>query len=231
MAGASGLVDAYARWRGSALGAITERVEAQVVFALTGPLHGRRVLDVGTGDGTWAIEAARRGARVTGVDLDPAMVAAARSRSEAAGVSIALLEGRAERLPFEDGTFDVVTAITTLCFVSDARAAMGEMARVLAPGGRLVLGELGRYSLWAAARRVRGWLGSETWRRARFWSRSDLEALVRGAGLRVVETRGAIFYPPSPLAARLAARLEPALTRVRAPGAAFLALAADRPAS
>jgi SAM-dependent methyltransferase len=226
-----GLVDSYARWRQTPLGEITERVETKVVFDLAGPLLGRRVLDVGTGDGTYAIEAARRGAQVTGIDVDPAMLAAARLRSDCAGVSVALREARAEELPFDDGAFDVVLAVTVLCLVPDARGAVREMARVLAPGGRLVLGELGRFSVWAAERRVRGWLGSSTWKRARFWSRTSLSELARDAGLHVVETRGSIFYPPSDVAARLGAVLEPLLTRLRAPGAAFLALAADKPES
>ena len=102
------------------------------------------------------------------------------------------------------------------------------MARVLKPRGRLILGELGRYSVWAAERRVRGWLGAATWRRAQFWSRTDLEALARKAGLRVIDVRGSVFFVPNGLAARLVAPFEPLLTRLRAPGAAFLALAADK---
>jgi len=56
------IAETYARWRASPLGSITERVETEVVFALTGQLAGKRVLDVGTGDGTYAVEAAWRGA-------------------------------------------------------------------------------------------------------------------------------------------------------------------------
>jgi SAM-dependent methyltransferase len=223
------LAESYGRWRASPLGAITEGVEVRLVFALAGPLAGRRVLDVGTGDGTYAIEAAVRGAEVTGVDVDPAMVAAARARAESAHAIVRLCEGPAQALPFADGAFDVVFAVTVLCSVPDASRAVRELARVLVPGGRLVLGDLGRYSVWAAARRVRGWLGSGAWRRARFWSRADLVGLARGAGLRVVEVRGAIFYPPNGLAARLVAPFEPVLTRLQAPGAAFLALAAEKP--
>jgi ubiquinone/menaquinone biosynthesis C-methylase UbiE len=226
-----GLADSYARSRASPLGAITERFEERVVFDLAGPLRGRKVLDVGTGDGTYAIEAARRDAKITAIDVDPAMLAAARSRLESAAVSVALREARAEALPFDDGAFDVVLAVTVLCFVPDARGAVREMARVLTPGGRLVLGELGRFSVWAAQRRVRGWLGSSTWKRARFWSRRDLAQLARDAGLHVVETRGSIYYPPHDVAARLGAPLEPLLTHLHAPGAAFLALAADKPES
>lgn len=225
------LAESYARWRASRLGAITDRIEERVVFGLAGAIAGRRVLDVGTGDGTYAIEAARLGAEVTGIDIDRAMLTAARTRSESAHVTVTLREGGAEELPFDAGAFDVVLAVTVLCFIPDPKTAVREMARVLVPGGRLVLGELGRHSVWAAARRVRGWLGSDTWRRAHFWTRDDLAGLARQAELRVADVRGAVFYPPIGLCARVVAPLEPILTRLQAPGAAFLALAADKPES
>lgn len=220
--------DTYARWRASTLGRITERVEIGVVLGLAGQLAGKRVLDVGTGDGTYALEAAARGAIVTGIDLEPTMLAAARARASERGLSASFETGRAEALPFPDGTFDVVLAVTVLCLVSDARIVAREMVRVLAPGGRLVIGELGRYSVWAAERRVRGWLGARTWRHARFWSRRALVDLVDGAGLHVADVRGSIFFPPSGVTARAIAPFEPLLTRLHAPGAAFLVVAGDR---
>lgn len=219
----------YARWRETPLGAATERVELGAVMALAGPLAGRRVLDVGAGDGTYALEAAARGARVTALDVDDDMLAAALARAAARGVPVATTRGRAEDLPFDDGSFDVVLAVTVLCLLPDAEVAVREMARVLAPGGRVVLGELSRFSVWAAARRVRGWLGARPWDRARFWSRGALRALVEGAGLRAGASRGAVYFPPSGAFARAMAPIDPALSRLRAPGGAFLALAADRP--
>ncbi len=219
----------YARWRASTLGRITERVETRLVSALAGDLHDRRVLDVGTGDGTYAIAAALGGADVSALDPQAAMLARAAERAAARGVTLDLHEGRVEAMPFADASFDVVIAVTVLCFVPDPAHALREMARVLAPGGRLVLGELARYSSWAAERRVRGWLGARTWRRARFSSRRDLCGLARGAGLTVLDLRGAVFFPPSGLAARVMAPLDPTLSRLRAPGPAFLALAAVKP--
>lgn len=221
----------YAHWRATTLGNITERVETNVVFDVAGPLRGKRVLDVGTGDGAYAIDAAKRGAIVTALDLEREMLDAVRARAASRGVEVTLQQGRAERLPFEDASFDVVIAVTVLCFVPDAQRAVREMARVLTPGGRVVLGELGRFSVWAAERRVRGWLGASTWRHAQFWSRSELAALAQGAGLHAASVRGSVFFPPSSLAARLVAPVEPLLTRLHAPGAAFLALAADKPES
>jgi ubiquinone/menaquinone biosynthesis C-methylase UbiE len=220
--------EAYARWRETRLGRITERVETNAVFELAGPLRGKRLLDVGTGDGTYAIEAAARGAVVTGLDLQQEMLEATHARATACGVDVGLRQGRAEQLPFGDASFDVVIAVTVLCFVPDAKLALREMARVIVPGGRVVLGELGRFSVWAAERRIRGWLGAGTWRYAQFRSGGELAGLARSAGLHVSDVRGAVFFPPSGLIARLMAPVDPILTRLHAPGAAFLTLAADK---
>jgi len=81
---------------------------------------------------------------------------------------------------------EVVTSVTVLCFAPDSAGAVGEMARVLRSGGRLVLGELGRWNVWATLRRVRGWLGSATWKAARFRAASELRALAQGTGLSVI---------------------------------------------
>jgi 2-polyprenyl-3-methyl-5-hydroxy-6-metoxy-1,4-benzoquinol methylase len=221
--------ETYARWRATPLGEITERVETGVVFDLAGPLHGKRVLDVGTGDGHYAQEAASRGADVTALDNSQPMLDAARLAAGTRGLQVELARGTAERLPFQDGVFDLVLAVTVLCFVRDADVAVREMARVLVPGGRLVLGELGRFNVWAAKRRVRSWFGAGTWRQARFRSRQQLRELARAAGLQVVGVSGAVHFPPSALVAKVLAPMEPFLTRVRAPGAAFLALAATKP--
>lgn len=198
-------------------------------MALTGPLERKRLLDVGTGDGTYAIEAASAGAHVIALDCNREMLAAARARANRRGVRLALRHGNATSLPFADASFEVVMAVTVLCLISSPGRAVAEMARVLAPGGRLIIGELARCSTWAAERRTRGWLGSDLWREAHFWSRSGLVRLLRAAGLEMDEVRGSVFYPPSGLAARAMEPLEPLLSRLNPPGAAFLAAAARKP--
>lgn len=227
-AGDGALRESYGRWRASELGRITEAIEEELILELTGPLDGRRVLDVGCGDGSVALACAERGARVTGVDRSEAALAAARRRANARRASLTLLRADAQHLPFHDGAFDVVIAVTLLCLVDDAPRAVREMARVVAPGGLVVIGELGRWSTWAAWRRVRGWVGHPVWRRARFHDARGLERIARTAGLEVERTEGAVHYPPFALAARLCGPHDRALGRL---GAAFLALAARRPDS
>lgn len=221
-----------AAWRASTLGALVDRLEHDAVQALAGDLHGRDLLDVGCGDGAWAVEAARAGARVVAVDLDPAMVDATRRGAANAGVDLETRVADALALPFDGSSFDQVWLITVLCLVRDPGAAVAEAARVLRPGGLLVLGELGAWSTWAVERRLRGWMGAPTWKEARFWTPRRLRRLVRHAGLAPEGLRAAIHAPRSVRWTRRLAPIDPWLGRVSGGvGAAFLALRARRPES
>jgi ubiquinone biosynthesis O-methyltransferase len=222
------LTESYVRWRSSRLGRITDALERQLLAGLLGRVAGKKLLDVGCGDGAMAFELARQGATVTALDADPSMIAAARLRAENEAARIQLVEGNAESLPFDDAIFDVVVAVTVLCFVQDAEHAVTEIARVLKPEGRLVIGELGRWSLWAAQRRMRGWLGHPVWRAVKFRTAADLRRLAEAAGLRVVEIHGAVHYPPCSVAAQLLAPVDLWLGQETTFGGAFLAMSAAK---
>jgi ubiquinone/menaquinone biosynthesis C-methylase UbiE len=222
------LAKSYARWRSSRLGQITDAMEQRLLIELLGPVTDRASLDVGCGDGALETELAQRGARITGLDVSPVMISAARRRAESEP-TMQFVEGRAEALPFQDNAFDRVLSVTTLCFVQDAQRAVSEMARVLKPGGRLVIGELGQWSLWSAYRRVRGWFGNPTWRAAKFRTAEGLSRLVASSGLEVLEIRGAVHYPPCAVAARLLAPFDFWIGQKTTFGSAFLALKAVKP--
>jgi ubiquinone/menaquinone biosynthesis C-methylase UbiE len=78
------------------------------------------------------------GVRLTGVDLSPVMLAAATKRAADLGLTVELAEAAAEHLPSPDATFDTVVCTLSLCSVTDDRAAIAEMHRVLRPGGQLL---------------------------------------------------------------------------------------------
>lgn len=103
------------------------------------PRPGERWLDVATGTGEIAVRAAGGGASVTGLDLAPGLIETARERAREAGVDLALAVGDAERLPYPDATFDVVSSSFGTMFAPDHGAAATELARVTRPGGRLAL--------------------------------------------------------------------------------------------
>ena len=215
--------EAYVRWRASDLGATTERLERDLILQLVGDVRARKVLDVGCGDGDLSLVLAKRGAAVTGVDASDVMIEAARARAKREDIEVAFALAQAERLPFRAAQFDLVTAVTILCFVKQAGPVFREVSRVLRPGGLFVIGELGKWSTWAVQRRIRAWLGSPLWRRG---TANELRNLAQGAGLEVRAVRGAIYYPPIGAAARLLGPVDPALGRLGTFGAAFVALAA-----
>ena len=222
--------DIYARWRDSSLGDITEALEHRVILTMSGTLANKSVLDVGCGDGTLPRVFARHGAaHLAGCDLDTRMVDRARAEALREGIAIDLSVASALALPYPDASFDVVTCITVLAFIPDAGSAIREMARVLRPGGRLVVGDLGKWSIWAARRRIRGWFGARFWRGARFRTAGELSGLVRDAGLTVAAVEGAIFFPPWTPLARLMAPLDRRLGQMTTLGAAFVAVLGTKP--
>ncbi|HVN69686.1 MAG TPA: class I SAM-dependent methyltransferase [Candidatus Binatia bacterium] len=99
--------------------------------------RGEAVLDVGTGTGPVAITAARTGARVSGMDLTPALIEQAIENAALAGVDVAWQEGDAEHLPYPDASFDVVVSQFGHMFAPRPELAVAEMRRVLKPSGRI----------------------------------------------------------------------------------------------
>ena len=99
-----------------------------------GDLDGRRTLDVGCGTGTFAAALADRGAKVWGIDASTEMLAQTRAKGSRARFK----EGSAEALPFKDGWFERVVMRLSLQHVDRSRA-LAEAARVLVPGGRIVI--------------------------------------------------------------------------------------------
>ncbi|MGE3919006.1 MAG: class I SAM-dependent methyltransferase [Hyphomicrobiaceae bacterium] len=215
----------YSAWRASSLGEIVEDLERRLLLRLAGDLRGRAVLDVGCGDGTLTLAFARAGAApVAGCDIDPRMIFHAVGRATQQQQAVHYAVADALRLPFADCSFDLVTVVAVLAFVADAEGAVREMARVLRPGGRLIIGELGRWSPWAARRRVREWLGSMTWRAATFRTAGQVRDLAQSAGLRGEHASGAIFFPPWLPLAKLLAPWDAALGERTTLGAAFVAV-------
>jgi len=96
---------------------------------------GDRVLDAGCGSGPFCALALARGARVSGIDAAPAMIALAGRHAPDADLCV----GPLDRLPWADGTFDAVTGFNSLQFADDPVAALREWARVTRPGGAIAV--------------------------------------------------------------------------------------------
>jgi len=127
------------------------------------------------------------GVTTTGVELSPAMLAIARQHAAELGLDVDLREADAQRLPFDDDSFDTAVCTLSLCEIPDPAAAIAEMKRVLRPGGRLLLlDHIG--SSWWPIRAVQRLIEQFTIRATgEHMTRRQLP-LVLAAGLEILET-------------------------------------------
>jgi SAM-dependent methyltransferase len=143
-------------------------------------LRGLRLLDVAGGDGYWAARARRRGAQAVALDL-----AEAKLRRGCGLTAVpALIRGDALDLPFADASFDRVMSICAIEHFDDGARALAEMARVLAPGGELVMSAdaLTLARLWPRLYRAH----CERYHVKATYSHDELTALLKTCGLDVI---------------------------------------------
>jgi ubiquinone/menaquinone biosynthesis C-methylase UbiE len=140
----------YEAWYQTARGRWIAGREFDLMRRLLNPPAGATLLDVGCGTGHFSRRFAGAGLRVTGLDPDPAMLEYARRLD--GGVDY--LRGTAKALPLPDDAYDYVTAVTSLCFITDAPGALREMWRVARRA--VLLGLLNRRSLLYHQKHGRG---------------------------------------------------------------------------
>lgn len=191
--------EAYSAWEyetGKALlAAYAERL---------GPLAGKEILDIGCGLGGKSAAYAEAGARVTGVDIDERNVERSIAYAHACGAPARFLAGDAERLPFTDGSFDIVIGNDSLEHFHDPEAAFRELVRVLRPGGSLFL----FFTPWRSP------LGSHLYDYIHTpWCHLIFsESLIRSLLVRAVAARG--FPDPAAEADRLMGEYHTELNRI-----------------
>jgi ubiquinone/menaquinone biosynthesis C-methylase UbiE len=182
----------YDRWAGAyarsrLLTSLQKKASAELRLGA-----GDRVLDVACGAGALVVAVAPRVDRAVGVDLSEGMLRIARSRVLAPAdarrpANVEFLQGPSDALPFDDAAFTALVCTTALHHFPDPQRSIDEMARVLAPGGRLVIGDACRDTPATKLadplfkRFEDGHVGLQRKR--------DIEAMLTRAGLRVTSSR------------------------------------------
>jgi SAM-dependent methyltransferase len=166
-------------------------------------------LEVGVGTGRFA--------QALGVEegLDPSLP----MLEKAAARSIRVQQGVGECLPYGDGSFGGVLLVVTVCFLRDPIRAFTEAARVLRPGGRLVVGIIPADSPWGEEYARKGAAGHPIYSKAQFYTTQQVVETAQAAGFHYVVARSCLHSPPGSAAAS-ASDVRQGIV----PGAGFVAL-------
>ena len=215
------IADKYDSWFATPLGTAVDRWEKEVTWRLARPRPGQKVLDIGTGTANYLLDLAEMGLDCTGLDIGFNMLSRARAKSNTLGLDLKLVAAESGHLPYPHRSFDLVISITAFEFFPDPARSLEEMIRVGRPGGRIVVGVLNKWSVWAARRRFLSWFRETIFTRCRFYSYPEMSRL-----FGPVEWATAAFAPPG-LPCRLIPffdRLEPVFRKWAKPFGAYLAV-------
>ncbi len=121
------------------------RRKVEAIVNTMGGVDGKAGLDVGCGQGEYSLQFALQGAEMTGVDLSDSQLVWARRNADSKDLEVEWVEASADQLPFPDGQFDFVYCVNMLHHMDNPDAqvrALGEMGRVLRPGGKIFVHEM-----------------------------------------------------------------------------------------
>ncbi len=176
----------------TSMGEYVDQVEKDLIFELMGKIDGR-ALELGCGTGNLSLDLASRGFELTAIDRSKEMLALAKDKGLREGLDIDYREMDAEKLDFEDESFDLVISLTAFEFFKDQKAAFEEMKRVLRPGGSLIIGTINRESDWGDLYAMEAIKEDSIFREAKFTSEKELSELWPE---KLVALGEALFIPP-----------------------------------
>jgi ubiquinone/menaquinone biosynthesis C-methylase UbiE len=191
----SAIFDEYAEhydgWFKTPTGSKVFELELKTLFDLIGPFQGMKMLDVGIGTGIFALEFAKRGVEISGIDLSEKMIEIAVKR----GLNARL--GSGEDIPFGENLFDVVLSMTSMEFSHNPDKFVSEMARVAKPAGIIIVAVLNTFSFYGVERRLKGLFKKSVFSGAHFYNFWELRRLLR-RHLSSVAVTSSVFFNPNP---------------------------------
>lgn len=160
------------------LGHFVDTVERELIGKVAKPLRGESAVDLGCGTGSYTYWLQELGLSVIGVDISEKMLEVARRKGSG---RVSFIRADLVHLPLESDRFDLAVCNLALEFVSDPAAALKEGYRILKPGGRLVVGLIGKNSPWAKKYSKRGQEDrTSVYHHAQFFSYEDIKRIGPG---------------------------------------------------
>ncbi len=188
----------YDEWFSTEEGRYVDLYERRALLGFVKPSSADVLLDVGTGTGTYLLEAARHGAYVVGLDISREMLKVLAGKISREGVEsrVELVLGDAEHLPFREGAFTKLVCNTVIEFTPKPDDAVSEFSRVLGKDGEVFIGVLTSTSVWAFRRWLKNLSGRNVYAGARFYTLGKLRSLLTRGKLVAIDCRWAVFAPP-----------------------------------
>jgi ubiquinone/menaquinone biosynthesis C-methylase UbiE len=190
-------------------------VESECAFSLFKIKKGMKVLDIGCGTGNFSLKLAKKGCKVTGIDLSDKMLHLAREKTEKENLYINYCRMNVYDLQFPAQHFDAVFSMATFEFVKDVEKAMIEIFRVCKDKGQIIIGTINKDSKWGELYTSEEFQKNTVFKDAQFRSLEDFRKLKSD---KIVFTRECLYIPPDIIEEEISMITEEELSKTEKPG-------------
>jgi ubiquinone/menaquinone biosynthesis C-methylase UbiE len=205
----------YDDWYKTKLGKHVDFVESECAFNLFKIKKGMKVLDIGCGTGNFSLKLAKKGCKVTGIDLSDKMLHLAREKTEKENLYINYCRMNVYDLQFPAQHFDAVFSMATFEFVKDVEKAMIEIFRVCKDKGQIIIGTINKDSKWGELYTSEEFQKNTVFKDAQFRSLEDFRKLKSD---KIVFTRECLYIPPDIIEEEISMITEEELSKTEKPG-------------
>ena len=205
----------YDEWYETKLGKHVDSVESECAFSLFKIKKGMRILDIGCGTGNFSIKLAKKGCRVTGIDLSEKMLDLAREKTARENLLINYYSMSVYNIKFPAGHFDAVFSMATFEFVEDMQKAINEVFRVCKNKGQIMIGTINRDSKWGELYNSEEFQKSTVFKYAQLRTLDELKQLKSD---RMVKTAECLYIPPDLKEQEISMAKEEELSKTERPG-------------
>jgi len=205
----------YDDWYETRLGKHVDFVESECAFNLFAIKKGMEILDVGCGTGNFSIKLAKKGCKVSGIDLSDKMLTLAREKTEKENLYIDYYHMNVYDLQFPAQHFDAVFSMATFEFVKDMKKAMIEIFRVCKDKGQIMIGTINRDSKWGELYTSEEFQKNTVFKDARLRSPEDFKKLKSD---KIVSTGECLYIPPDIKEEEISMVKEKELSKTEKPG-------------
>jgi len=205
----------YDDWYKTRIGKHVDSVESECAFNLFKIKKGMKVLDVGCGTGNFSIKLAKKGCKVTGIDLSDKMLILAREKTKKESLHIDYYDMNVYDLNFPDEYFDAVFSMATFEFIKDIGKAIIEIFRVCKDKGQIMIGTINKESKWGKLYTSKEFQENTVFKNAQLKSIEDFK---KEKSEKIFTTKECLYIPPDIKEEEISMKKEEELSKIEKPG-------------